>query len=146
VVRENLQTQYRSYKLELTAVRAKMNAIIVGITPVLDFIDGKPAPHPVGDLDKNPLPPDPFEERCRAAWANFRVHVHKAGCTVVGHALSVVRSLYPAVDLKIFDGGFTEGMEDMVADQLAEEATESAFKLIEDLEIFGDKKQQNQNN
>ena len=33
---------------------------------------------------------------------------------------------------------------DRVADQLVEEATEEAFKLIEDLDIFGDKEQQNE--
>jgi len=146
VVRENSQTQYWSYELELKAVRAEMNAIITGITPVLDFIDGKPAPPPFGDLDENPLPPDPFVERCRTAWSNFRVCVHSAGCIAVGHALSVVRSLYLAVDLKIIDGGFAEGTEDKVADQLAENATESAFKLVEDLDVFGDTEQQNQNN
>jgi hypothetical protein len=47
------------------------------------------------------------------------------------------------VDLGIIDGGFAEGMEDKVADQLADEATESTFKLIEDLDIFGDKEKQN---
>ena len=93
-----------------------MNAIIMGITPVLDFIDGKPAPPLVGDLDENPLPPDPFVERCKAAWANFRMYVHGVVCTAIGHALSVVRSLYPVVDLEIIDGQFTEGMEDKVAD------------------------------
>ena len=85
-------------------------------------------------------------ERCRTAWSNFRVCVHSAACIAVGHALSVVRSLYPAVDLKIIDSGFAEGTEDKVADQLAEKATESAFKLVEDLDIFGDTEQQNQNN
>ena len=34
--------------------------------------------------------------------------------------------------------------EDEVADQLVVEATGSAFKLVEDLDIFGDKEQQNE--
>ena len=75
MVRENSQTLHRSYELELKAVHAKMKAIIAGIALVLGFIDGKPVPPPVGDLEENPLPPDPFMERCRAAWANFRVRV-----------------------------------------------------------------------
>lgn len=70
---------------------------------------------------------------------NFRVNVHSAVCTTVGHALSVVWSLYPAVDLRIIDGGFAKGMEDTAADQLMEEATKLALKLVEDLDIFGDK-------
>jgi hypothetical protein len=146
MVRENLQTQYWHYELELRVVRAKMNAIIMGITPVLNFIDGNPAPPPVGDLDVNMLPPDPFVERYRAAWVNFRVYVHSAMCTAVGHALLVVWPLYSGVDLRIIDGGFTKGMEDKVANQLTEEATELTFKLIKDQDIFGDKEQQNQNN
>ena len=59
---------------------------------------------------------------------NFRVYVHSMACTAIGHALS-----------------FIEGTNDKVADPLMEEAIESAFKLIEDLDIFGDKEQQNQN-
>jgi hypothetical protein len=38
-------------------------------------------------------------ERCKAAWANFRVCVHGAACTAVGHALLVVRSLYLAINV-----------------------------------------------
>jgi len=82
-------------------------------------------------------------ERCRAAWSNFRVCVHSARCIAVGHALSVVQSLYPVVDLEIINDGFAKGTEDKVANQLVVEAIESAFKLIKDLDIFGDKKQQN---
>jgi hypothetical protein len=48
--------------------------------------------------------------------------------------------------LEIIDSGFAEGTEDKVVDQLVEEATKSAIKLIEDLDIFGDREQQNQNN
>ena len=69
-----------------------------------------------GDLDENPLSPDPFVERCRVAWAKFRVYVHSVAYTAIGHALLVVWSLYPVVDLEIIDGRFTEGMEDKVAD------------------------------
>jgi hypothetical protein len=67
-----------------------MNAIIMGIMLVLNFIDGNPVPPLVGDFDVNLLPLDPFVERCRAAWVNFRVYVHSAACTIIGHALSVV--------------------------------------------------------
>ena len=118
----------------------RTNVIIMGIMLVLNFIDGNP-PTPVGDLYMNLHPPDPFVERCRAALANFRVYIHGAACTIIGHALLVVWSLYPAVDLKVIGGRFVEGMEDDVADKLANEATESAFKLVKDLDIFDDKEQ-----
>ena len=54
--------------------------------------------------------------------------------------------LYPAVSLEVIDGGFAKGMEDAEAEQLSEEATELALRLIKDLDIFGDKEQQNQDN
>lgn len=50
------------------------------------------------------------------------------------------------MSLEIVDGGFAEGTEDDEVEQLTEEAMESSFRLIEDLDIFGDKEQQNQNN
>ena len=59
------------YELELGDVRTKMKAIIAGITVMLNFIDGNPAPPPVGDLNINPLPPDPFVESCRGAFAKI---------------------------------------------------------------------------
>lgn len=114
----------------------------MGTMLVLNFIDGNPLPPPIGDLDVNLLPPDPFLKRCRAALVNFRVYVHGAACTAIGHALSVVQSLYLVVDLKVIDGGFAKGTEDDVTDKLAEGEIESVFKLIEDLDIFGDKEQQ----
>ena len=123
-----------------------MNDIIAGIRPVLDFIDGNPTLPPVGDLDVRPLPPDPFVERCKAALTNFKAYVQGAACAATGHALAVVRSPYPAVKLEIVDTSFANGTNDDDADKLAEEATETAFKLVEDLDLFGEKEQQNQNN
>jgi hypothetical protein len=122
-----------------------MKAIIAGVMQVLDFIDGNSMSPLVRDLDENPLPPDPFVDRCRASWAKFKVYVQSTVCIAIGHALSVVRSLYLTVDLKIIDGGFPEDITDGEADQLTEEAEESAVKVIDDLDIFGDKRQ-NQNN
>ena len=78
--------------------------------------------------------------------ANFKTYVHNTVRATAGHALAVVRSLYPAVSLEVVDGGFTEGTEDAEAEWLMEEATESAFRLVEDLYIFYDKEQQNQDN
>lgn len=88
-----------------------MKAIITGITPVLDFIDGNPAPPLMGDLNISPHPPDPFVERCRVALTNVRAYVHGVACTTVGHTLAVVRSLYPVMSLMVV-GGFVEGVED----------------------------------
>lgn len=56
-----------SDKLEIKAPRNKIKAIVAGITLILNFIDENLPPPPVGDLDEDSLPPDPFVERCRAS-------------------------------------------------------------------------------
>lgn len=90
VIQRNSQAQFESYELELRAVRSKMKAIIAGVTPMLNFIDGNPPPPPVGDLDEQPLPPDPFVERCKASWEQFKVYVQGTASYTIVHALSVV--------------------------------------------------------
>lgn len=109
VVHANSRVQYEDYELRLRATHDKMKAIIARIMPVLNFIDGNPAPPLVGDLNVNPLPMNPFVERCRAAMANFRAYVHGSACTATGHALAVVRSMYLAVSLEAIDTEFAEG-------------------------------------
>lgn len=47
----------------------------------------------------------------------------------------VVRSLYLAVKLEVIDTGFARGMSDRDTDKLADEATESTLKLVEDLDL-----------
>ena len=134
------------YELELGDVRTKMKAIIAGITVMLNFIDGNPALPLVGDLNINPLPPDPFVERCRGALVNFRAYVHGIVGTTTGHALAVVQFLYPVVSLEVIDTGFATRTEGDDAEQLAMEAMELAFRLIEDLDIFDDEEQNNEEN
>ena len=126
----------------------KMKAIIVGIRPVLDLIDGKPAPPPAGGLDVVPLPPDPFVGRCREALTKFKAYVRGAACTAVGHALAVVRSLCTrtSVELAAIDTGLAKGTEDDDAVRLADEATGSALKLVDDLDLFGEDKNNNGEN
>jgi len=99
----------------------------------------------MGDLVVSPHSPEPFVERCKVALSNVRVYVHGVACTAPRHALAVVKSLYPTVSIEVIDGGFAEEMEDAEVEQITEEATESALKLIEDLDIFGDR-EQNKNN
>lgn len=146
VVRQNSADPVSALRAGTGGHPAKMNAIIAGIMPVLDFIDRNPTLAPVGDLDDRPLPPNPFVERCKAALTNFRAYVHSAACTAAGHALAVVRSLYRAVRLEIIVTGFTNRTSDNDAEKLVEEATESAFKLAEDLDLFGDKEPNNGEN
>lgn len=46
----------------------------------------------------------------------------------------------------MIDTGFANGTSDEDADRLAEEATESALKLVKDLELFGEAKEHNLDN
>lgn len=128
--------QMESDKLEIKALQNKIKAITAGITPILDFIDGNPKPPLVGDLDQHPLPPDPFVERCRASCGRFKVYVRGTAAYAIGHALSVVRSWYPAVELNWIDEGFPKGAADEVADALQLEAEECSVKLVDDLQLF----------
>ena len=41
----------------------------------------------------------PIIERCKVAWENFKSFNRNAIVTAITHALAVVRSHYPAVDL-----------------------------------------------
>lgn len=145
MVRTNSKAQYEDYELCLKATHDKMRAIITEITPVLNFIDRNLAPSPMGDLNISPHPLDPSVERCKGALTNFRAYVHNIVCTAVGHALAVVRSLYPVVSLEVNDGGFPEVTNDAEVEQLMEGAMESALRLVEDLDIFSEREQNQQN-
>jgi hypothetical protein len=57
----------KSNKLEIKTLRDKIRAIVTGITPILNFINGNPLLSPAGNLDENSLPTDPFVERCRVS-------------------------------------------------------------------------------
>jgi hypothetical protein len=122
-----------------------MKALIAGIAPVLNFNNRNLALPPMAYLDVNPHPPNSFVERCKGVLTNFKAYIHGVACTVAGHALAVVRSLYLAVSLEVIDGGFAEGAEDAEVGQLTEEAMESTLKLIEDLDIFDDRGQNHNN-
>ena len=77
---------------------------------------------------------------------NFRAYVHSAACTIAGHGLAVVWSLYLVMSLEVIDIRVADGTEDDDAERLTVEATESAFRLVEDLDLFDDREQQNQIN
>ena len=77
--------------------------MVAGVKPVLDCIDMEVAPQP----DGRPPRPDTIIERCKAAWENFKSFNHDAVITVVTHALAVVWSHYPTIDLQAIGAGFT---------------------------------------
>ena len=62
---------------------------------MLDCIDTEVAPK----LDGRPPCLDTIIDRCKAAWENFKSFNRDATVSVVTHALAMVWSHYPAIDL-----------------------------------------------
>ena len=58
--------------------------------------------------------------------------------SIATHALAVVRSHYPAIDLQVIGGGFAEGLSDAETQQLEDEVEDAAKKLADDIDLFGE--------
>ena len=76
---------------------------------MLDCVDLEVAPQPNG----RPPHPDTIIERCKAAWENFKSFNCDTIVTAVTHALAVVRSHYPAINLQAIGARFTGGTGEM---------------------------------
>ena len=75
--------------------RGKLDTVVVGVRPVLDCINMEVAPQP----DDRPPHPDTIIDRCKAAWENFKGFNRDVAVSIVTHALAVVRSYYPVINL-----------------------------------------------
>ena len=93
---------------EARTQRDNFDAIVAAIKPVLDCIDLELATQPDGRRQRS----DTIIQRCKAAWENFKSFNRDAIVIVATHALAVVRSHYPAIDLQATGGGFTEGLSE----------------------------------
>ena len=93
---------------EAKVQKDNFNTITAAIKPVLDYVDIEPAPHP----NNRQQGPDTIIQRCKAAWGNFKNFNRDAILTAATHALAVVRSHYPSVDIQSIGGGFTDGLSD----------------------------------
>ena len=112
----------------------KLNAVVAGVRPMLDYIDMEATPQP----DDWPPRPDTIIDRCKAAWENFKSFNHDATITAITHALAVVQSHYPAIDLQMIGAGFSRGMEAMEHQQLEDKVEDAAKKLAGDVDPFGE--------
>ena len=109
-----------------------MKTIIDRIKPVLDFINPE-----LLEPDKPPWP-DTIVERCKSVLKIFKQYAHGVACSTGGHALAVVRSVYPSVNLEVIDGGYGQELSDEQITALEEEVLELVIKLADDLELLGD--------
>ena len=69
--------------------------MVARVRPVLDCIDMEVAPQP----DDRPPRLDAIIDRCKAAWENFKSFNRDAAVSVKTHALAVVWSHYPTINL-----------------------------------------------
>ena len=72
------------------------------------------------------------------AWENFKGFNRNAIVTAITHALAVVWSHYPSVDLQAIGGGFAEGLSEVETQQLEDEVEDAARKLAGDIDLFGE--------
>ena len=109
-----------------------MKTISNGIKPMLDLIDQE-----VPEPNRAPRP-DIIMENCKSALENFKHYACGIACSAMGHALVVVWSIYPSVKLKRIDSGFARNLSDEQITALEEEVSDSAIKLADDMDLFGD--------
>ena len=114
--------------------RDKFSAIVAGVKPVLNCVDLEVAPQ----TDGRPPCLDIIIERCKTAWESFKNFNRDVVVTGITHALVVVRSHYPSVDLQAIGGGFTEGLSEAETQQLEDEVDDAARKLASDIDLFGE--------
>ena len=93
--RRRTKAQFDVLEQEARAQRSKLEAVIARVKPVLDCVDLEVDPQP----DGRPPRPNTVINRCKVAWENFKSFNRDATISTVAHALAVVRSHYPTIDL-----------------------------------------------
>ena len=108
--------------------------MVARIKPVLDYVDMEVTPQPDDKLPRS----DTIIDRCKAVWENFKSFNGDATVSTVTHALAVVRSHYPAIDLQAIGARFTRGTGVTKQQQLEDEVEDVAKKLAGDVDLFDD--------
>jgi len=106
--------------------------VVARVRPVLDCIDMEVAPQ----LDDRPPRPNTIIDRCKAVWENFKSFNCDATVSVASHALAVVQSHYPAINLQSIGAGFARGTGATRQEQLKDEVEDAAKKLADDVDLF----------
>ena len=58
--------------------------------------------------------------------------------TAATHALAMVQSHYPSVDIQSIGGGFADGLSDAQTQQLEDDVEDVAKVLVGDIDLFGE--------
>ena len=108
--------------------------MVVGVRPVLDYIDMEVAPQ----ADDRPPRPNTIIDRCKAVWENFKSFNRDATISIATHALAVVRSHYPTINLQAIGARFARGTGATRQEQLKDEVEDAAKSLVGDVDLFGE--------
>ena len=131
--RQRTRAQFNVLELEAQTQRRKLDAVVVKVRPVLDCIDMDTA-----QTDDRSPRPDTFIDRCKAAWENFKSFNHDATISTMTHALAVVRSHYPTIDLRAIGARFARGTSATKQQELEDEVEDAAKRLARDVDLFGE--------
>ena len=101
---------------------------------MLDCIDMEVAPQP----DDRPPCLDTIIDRCKAAWENFKSFNHDATISTMTHALAVVRSHYPTIDLRAIGARFARGTSATKQQELEDEVEDAVKRLVGDIDPFSE--------
>ena len=132
--RHKAKAQFDVLVQEAKTQKENFDVVVAVIKPVLDCVDMETATQPDGRQQRS----DTIIQRCKAAWENFKSFNRDAIVTPATHALVVVRSHYPTIDLQSIGGGFAEGLSDADTQQLEDEVEDAAKKLAGDIDLFGE--------
>ena len=92
-------------ELDARTQRGKLDTVVAGVRLLLDCINMEVAPQP----NDRPPHPDAIIDRCKTAWENFNGFNRDVAVSVMTHALVVLQSHYPAINLRVIGAGFTRG-------------------------------------
>ena len=132
--RRRVKAQFDVLEQDARTQRDRFDAIVAGITPVLDCVEPEMAPQP----DGKPTRPDVVVERCKTAWESFKGFNHNVVASAATHVLVVVWSHYPTADLQVIGGGYAEGLSDAETQQLEDDVEDVTKKLAGDIDLFSE--------
>ena len=119
---------------EARTQRNKFDVVVARVKPVLNYVDLEVAPQ----LDGRPPCPKTIIERCKVAWENFKSFNRDATISIATHALAVVRSHYPTINLQAIGARFARGTGATRQEQLKDEVEDAAKKLADDIDLFSE--------
>ena len=116
----------------------KLEVVIVGIKPMLDYISFAPPEASSSSWLPGDLPHQSIVNRCQMAWVDFKEFTCSAAHGAIVHALAMLRSHYPSVDLEQVVTSYARGTDAAKIAKLENEAEEPGKKLASDIDLFGE--------